>query len=320
MKMKFFFSVAFLGLLAWESTAQNSTYTNYIARYRDVAIKEMRQHGIPASITMAQGLLESAAGESELAKKANNHFGIKCTSDWKGPSVKKDDDRKDECFRKYAHPEESFDDHSQFLKRDRYSSLYSLKPTDYKGWAHGLRSAGYATDPHYATKLIKLIDEYDLHELDLIALGKQAVKEKNSTLETVSPLGGDEIYEKYKIYSHPNRKLPCVVVFEGDNIADIARRYDISLDRLLRYNDLRYDTPLIPGQFIFLKSKPTKSYTEVYTVQQGDTMYKIAQKMGMELKYLYTRNNIAPGTEPEAGTELYLRYNNPQTNRPWYKK
>ncbi len=141
-------------------------YLEYIAKYRDIAIKEMKQHGIPASITLAQGLLESGAGQSKLAKRANNHFGIKCHNDWKGRKFRHDDDKRKECFRKYGNAKDSFKDHSLFLKKSRYAFLFNLQTTDYRGWANGLRKAGYATDPNYPAKLIKIIEDYELHKYD----------------------------------------------------------------------------------------------------------------------------------------------------------
>ncbi|MDD4819476.1 MAG: glucosaminidase domain-containing protein [Flavobacteriales bacterium] len=144
----------------------NDSYLKYIEQYRSIAIRQMQKEGIPASIIMAQALLESSAGNSFLAVKANNHFGIKCTSDWNGPSIRKDDDKRNECFRKYSKVEDSFTDHSAFLKRDRYASLYKIPSTDYKNWARGLKAAGYATDSQYAEKLIRLIENYSLHTLD----------------------------------------------------------------------------------------------------------------------------------------------------------
>ncbi len=157
------------------SQSRQASYDAYIEQYAPIAQQQMKEHGIPASITLAQGLLESGAGKSELARNANNHFGIKCTSDWKGEGYSHDDNKKGECFRKYDNPAESFEDHSKFLLRDRYASLFELKPTDYKGWANGLRRCGYATDPQYGPKLIKIIEDYDLAQYDK-AGGKTVVR------------------------------------------------------------------------------------------------------------------------------------------------
>ncbi len=164
------------------SQSRQASYDAYIEQYASIAQQQMKEHGIPASITLAQGLLESGAGKSELARNANNHFGIKCTSDWKGEGYSHDDNKKGECFRKYSNVAESFEDHSKFLLRDRYASLFELKPTDYKGWANGLRRCGYATDPQYGPKLIKIIEDYDLAQYDKGG-GKTIVRVKSSSAD-----------------------------------------------------------------------------------------------------------------------------------------
>ena len=154
-----------LAALVMQAQSKNQAYLDYIAQYSDLAIEQQRKHKVPAAITMAQGILESAAGRSELAVKANNHFGIKCTSDWQGRTINKDDDKANECFRRYARVENSYEDHSLFLLRKRYESLFALPIGDYKGWAHGLKACGYATDPKYPEKLIQLIELYELDKL-----------------------------------------------------------------------------------------------------------------------------------------------------------
>ena len=168
MKKKIYITILFLQLtlvLYGQSYTQADIY-NYIDTYASVAVEKMNQHGIPASITLAQGILESGAGQSDLAKFANNHFGIKCHNDWSGQTYHKDDDAKDECFRKYKSPQESFEDHSHFLKKNRYAELFTLERTDYKAWAKGLKKAGYATNPQYAERLVKIIEDYQLYRFD----------------------------------------------------------------------------------------------------------------------------------------------------------
>lgn len=153
-------------IAAQKPTGSKFTAEDYIRMYEKLAIRQMKKHGIPASITLAQGILESANGNSDLARNANNHFGIKCTTDWGGKSYYKDDDEPNSCFRKYPNVESSYEDHSDFLKRKRYAALFSLKRTDYKGWAHGLKKAGYATNPKYPELLINLIERYSLYKYD----------------------------------------------------------------------------------------------------------------------------------------------------------
>lgn len=304
-------------------SAQTTTqaYKDYIEKYKATAVKQMRENRIPASIIMAQALLESGAGRSELSVKANNHFGIKCTSEWTGKTIRKDDDRKNECFRKYDHPEESYHDHSLFLKRDRYASLYDLDPTDYAAWAKGLKAAGYATDPLYAEKLIRLIENYSLHTLDIegaaympAAPGIQVPGSQTGATATTTA-------DRNAMYRHANKGIMYVVAFEGDTVEDIATRFKVSVDKLLMYNELRYDSPLMPGQYVFLAPKKTKGAEDFYTVGEDDTMYLIAQKTGITVKTLYDKNRIKQGVEPPVGTKLYLKRTMPRKQAVnWYNK
>lgn len=297
----FLVAVSLLGLRG-QNTSQ--AYRDYIEKYKDIAVRQMRSERIPASIILAQGLLESAAGTSFLAVEANNHFGIKCTSDWTGKSVRKDDDRRNECFRKYEQVEDSYRDHSAFLKRDRYASLYSLDPTDYQAWAKGLKAAGYATDPLYAEKLIRLIENYSLHELDLQGAEQGLVVSADTAhAGAVSSFSAD----CDAIYRHANKGMLYVVAFPGDTPWDIAQRFDVPLKKILDYNELRYDSQLIPGQYLFLVKKKTSGAEPFYTVAQGDTMYSIAQKLGMTVESLYAKNRIKAGVQPPVGTKLYLK-------------
>lgn len=302
--------IALSGACAFaQSTSQ--AYKDYIEKYKDVAVRQMQAERIPASIIMAQGLLESAAGKSYLAVNANNHFGIKCTPDWKGKTILKDDDRKNECFRKYEHAEESYRDHSAFLKRDRYASLYTLEPTDYKAWAKGLKAAGYATDPLYAEKLIRLIDTYSLHTLDIqgapgiMPPGETAVLDGSAQPMVVT---GDP----NAMFRHANKGMLYAVAFPGDTPLTISERFKVPLKKILDYNELRYDSQLIPGQYVFLVKKKTSGAEDFYTVQPGDTMYLIAQKTGMTVESLYTKNRIKAGEQPPVGAKLYLKRNIPR--------
>lgn len=214
---------------------KNASYTEvvriYIDNYSEIAKEEMVQYGIPASITLAQGILESGAGRSALSKKSNNHFGIKCHKGWTGQRVYHDDDELQECFRKYKDPKYSFRDHSLFLtQRSRYEELFSYKKNDYKSWAKGLRKAGYATDPKYPQKLINIIETYQLYSYDVEVLGKKNKRKKEKS-------------SKVKTYS----------VQKGDTLYSISRKFDITIDALKRYNGLVSNTISI-GQELYVHS------------------------------------------------------------------
>jgi flagellum-specific peptidoglycan hydrolase FlgJ len=216
------------------SKSITATTTDYIEKFAPIAVREMHKYKIPASITLAQGILESGSGRSPLAIRSNNHFGIKCHKGWKGKSVTHDDDEIGECFRKYKHPETSYKDHSQFLiSRKRYARLFTLKPTDYKGWAYGLKRAGYATDKKYPAKLIGLIRKYNLDKYD-------RAFEPESTVESYSTTQSDETTNLY------------YKVVKGDTLYSIARKFKTSVKRLKRLNNLRGNTISI-GQELQLK-------------------------------------------------------------------
>lgn len=294
-------------------TGQNASYTAYVKQYRDIAIRQMNKEGIPASIIMAQALLESGAGTSYLAREANNHFGIKCNSQWRGESIKKDDDRKNECFRKYDQVEDSYSDHSAFLKRERYASLYELPITDYKSWAHGLKAAGYATDPAYGDKLIRIIETYHLYELDNVTLDAPAVEEAVAVEDNPAvSIPVALAVSSMQLLTHKNKNLPYVQVGEGDSIEKIASHYRKSVADLLQYNDMNYDDTLSVGDIIFLSPKRNKGAVKYYTIAQGDTMYSISQRLGMTLESLYLKNRLQVGAMPPVGTRLYLQRNIPR--------
>jgi len=222
----------------FEKNYSNNLSSNtlaYVNRYKHIAIEDMELYKIPASITLAQGILESGSGKSHLALKSNNHFGIKCHKDWKGKSVKHNDDRKRECFRKYAHPEESFDDHSKFLtSRNRYASLFKLREDDYKGWAKGLKKAGYATDRKYPKKLIAIIEDYHLYDYDNLVLSYHKKRRKGR--------------KEYKIVASSNR---YIVVNKGDTLYSIARKNSVSVSEIKSINGLKSNEISI-GQKLFL--------------------------------------------------------------------
>lgn len=260
----------------------------YIDEFKGIAVREMRLYGIPASITLAQGILESGDGTSRLATEANNHFGIKCHEDWEGGRIYHDDDAKNECFRKYKHAEESYRDHSEFLRtRSRYASLFELEKTDYKGWAKGLKKAGYATSPTYADALINLIETNHLHELDLRGLDGELTPE-------------DRIV-------HLENGAKYVQLLEGETLEDLSVLYKRSVKKLLKYNDWTYEVKLAKDDRVYIRSKKGKGDSKTYTVKSGETMHSISQREGISLKCLYWRNRKPVGWQPNAGDALRLR-------------
>jgi LysM repeat protein len=280
------------------SQTSSLKYLQYIEKYRDVAVEQMLKWKVPASITLAQGLLESAAGQSTLATKGNNHFGIKCHG-WTGRTVYRDDDKKNECFRAYASAYDSFEDHSRFLATgQRYSGLFKLKITDYKGWARGLKAAGYATNPRYAESLIDIIENYNLAQYDRArSYDKHAVGHQRD----VAQLHPIYIYNKnYYLYAR-----------QGDTFRSIADEIGISYRKLARYNERDKRDALEPGEVVWLKKKQKKAPKEYkrvpHTVQAGESMYTIAQKYGIRLKSLYKLNRLTPDYNIQVGDQLRLR-------------
>ncbi len=269
----------------------------YVEQYKNIAITEMHNYRIPASITLAQGILESEFGNSYLATAANNHFGIKCHKDWNGLSVRKDDDAKDECFRKYASAVDSYEDHSLFLsKRGRYSSLFELKMTDYKSWAKGLKKAGYATNPQYAHQLIKLIDNYDLNRFDT---GEPLSEEQYA--ETVEKERQEQIF-------YYNR-IKTIVFTYGVTPKQVADAYNIDIDRLCKYNDVKRSDFFPADAKIYLQPKRGKGpiNKRQHLVEANQTMRDIAQLYGIKLEKLYKLNQMLPGTQPQKGELINLR-------------
>lgn len=293
------------------SPAPDGTYEQYIEKYSGTAIAEMNRTGVPASITLAQGLLESAAGQSALAVKANNHFGIKCHSDWSGKKMYRDDDAKDECFRVYPNAEASFRDHSDFLRyRDRYKGLFELESTDYKGWAQGLKDAGYATDPKYASKLVKVIEEYKLYRFD----DGTAVPEKPLVLEKpveVQPFKAKEIYHfKLARTVYEINGVPCIYAVEGDEYATIAANNGLFLKELLSFNDLKKSEDLRPGDIVYLRPKKARGArgVEKYIVDKDEeTLRGISQRFGVKMAALRRLNKRPADYDPVEGDTILLR-------------
>lgn len=268
---------------------RSKKYNDYIEKYSSVATHHMKEYKIPASITLAQGLLESGAGDSSLATQGNNHFGIKCGGDWRGASMKKTDDRPNECFRKYKHAEESYHDHSLFLtQRDRYSSLFRLQMTDYKGWARGLQSAGYATDKAYANKLIKLIEDYELYLFDNAKVSSGKKKDKDKPLWTVeTPSTPKRTRTPYITHG-----LVYVIAERGDSYESIARDLDFKVKELYKYNEVPENFPLAEGELVYLEKKKRRADKPYYehVVKVGESMYSISQRYGIQVKKLYKMN------------------------------
>ena len=279
--------------LAIQAQPRNKQYESYIKKYRELAVEEMKKYHIPASITLAQGLLESGAGKSELARKSNNHFGIKCGGDWRGKTVSHDDDARGECFRAYKHPKDSYEDHSKFLVgRPRYASLFKLKITDYKGWARGLKKAGYATNPRYADQLIGIIELYELYKYDEKNYLKWVKKNPNPHQTYIA---NDLLY---------------IVVRAGDSWKSISQEFDISQKKLRKYNDLYKGYALQVGDILYLEQKNKRADEDhiVHVLRAGESMYSIAQKYGIRLKNLYKLNKMhEDDPTPEVGTILRLR-------------
>lgn len=294
---------------------------NYIQQYKDIAIDKMRSHGIPASITLAQGCLESGDGLSELAVNANNHFGIKCHKEWNGPTFYKvDDDPGESCFRKYKRAEESYKDHSDFLRyRDRYAFLFDLEVTDYKGWAHGLKKAGYATNPQYAQLLIKIIEDYALYQYDQEALSKgrreDVLPPSPAQLEAIKKLKPTKRSYWYK-YSK-NRTLyvrngvTYILSNDGDTYASIAKEYNLFKGEILSFNDLKGDTPLRPGTIVYIEKKKRKAmkHLEIHVVEGDESLYDISQRYGVRLGSLIKYNKLRSPNDISPDDQIYLRRN-----------
>ncbi|PZX65567.1 glucosaminidase domain-containing protein [Hydrotalea sandarakina] len=351
MKLFGFLFFFFMGLQT--AMAQTDKTIAYINEYKDIAIQEMIRTGVPASITLAQGILESSCGQSDLCKKSNNHFGIKCKNDWTGDRVFHDDDLKHECFRSYPNAAASFQDHSNFLKnRPYYQSLFQLDPTDYEGWAYGLKKAGYATEKDYAQRLIELIQRYHLNDYTVIALNKEkqqqnivqasAVEKENNTLN--KPLPNNENIENafesdnnqsiVKVNewqkqpaiettvsekaSYPEgiftiNHLKVIYATKGTALLSIANQYQINLSRLLEYNDLENEDILQKSQLIFLEKKLKKGSKDFHTVKNNEDLYTICQVEGVRLENILQYNKLEKTMQPLPGEKIYLRFPAPTT-------
>ena len=321
-----------LGLSASAQREAGSPQERYISRYASIAVNEMYRSGVPASITLAQGIIESRSGQSALAAEGNNHFGIKCHNSWKGRTMLVDDDRKNECFRVYDSPEESFRDHSDFLRyRDRYKFLFDFQTTDYKSWAYGLKQAGYATDPSYATKLIKCVEDYHLSRYDRRTVA-EALAEGGAEAE--QPVTQDELEgipdsplkieagelfrgkagEEYRfslsrtLYSRNG--VPFIYAVEGETYASIAKSNHLLLREILKFNDLPGGGELHAGDIVYLepkKSKTVRGLDKYIVGEEGETFHGICQRFAVKEKAIRKLNNLPAQYVPREGDEIILR-------------
>ena len=303
MRKIFLFIAISMYISAFSQIKWNSAYQQYIDQYKDIAIEQMMRYHIPASITLAQGLLESGAGRSELTRNSNNHFGIKCNNNWTGRRTYHDDDAKNDCFRVYDSAYDSYEDHSKFLSSNqRYRPLFQLKPTDYKGWAKGLKACGYATSPVYAEKLVEIIQLYKLYQFDS-AKGydhfmAQRTKDQNpngASLHTI------------KIFN----KNYYIIARRGDTFKSIGQEVGISYRKIAKYNERNRKDQLQEGEVIWLKKKQSKAPKDykgrLHYVRSGESMYSIAQQYGIRLKKLYKMNKLSPDYQIKVGDGLRLR-------------
>jgi hypothetical protein len=334
----------FLGFTVSAQREAGSPQERYISRYASIAVNEMYRSGVPASITLAQGIIESRSGQSALAVDGNNHFGIKCHNSWKGRTMLADDDRRNECFRVYDSAEESFRDHSDFLRyRDRYKFLFDFQTTDYKSWAYGLKQAGYATDPSYAAKLIQCVEDYDLARYDRMTVS-EALAEGGADAEP--PVSQDELEgipdsplkieageifrgkagEEYRfslsrtLYSRNG--VPFVYAVEGETYASIAKNNHLLLREILKFNDLSGDGELRAGDVVYLEPKKNKTVRglDKYIVgEEGETFHGICQRFAVKEKAIRKLNGLPAGYQPKEGDELLLRPV-PKLKMPWKKK
>lgn len=300
--MRYIFNIllCFWGLaaLAQDEVKPKLTVEQYIEKYSALAVEEMYRSHIPASITLAQGILESGNGNSRLATQANNHFGIKCKASWTGQTMYEDDDAPQECFRKYDAAIDSYRDHSDFLMNNkRYAFLFDLDSKDYKGWAYGLKKAGYATNPQYPELLITFIEKHGLHKYDEIKRSEEEEKEQAEEKAQIVKTYGKEIMIN---------GVPAITAKANESFAQIALNYDIKVYQLYKYNDLQKDDECHEGDTIFLKNKKNKAEIETCVFGKGDNTHKISQRYAVKLEKILSRNNLVLNQQPAVGQVIYL--------------
>lgn len=325
-------------LFSFQGMAQQSELVkNYIYQYKDLAITEMQRTGVPASIKLAQGILETMAGTSDLVLRSNNHFGIKCKSTWTGETVKHNDDERGECFRKYPTSEQSYKDHSDFLKANqRYAFLFQLDPTDYSGWAWGLKKAGYATNPRYAMALIKTIEDYGLQEYSFIAMGR--IPDKATDLANVNPVPAEDkavavtdkpvkkeelppvdksntaVKTEEQVSSDPGypkgvfriNETKVIYVPKGSSYLAIAKEYDVDLSKIFEFNEIPRAEEVDRDRLIYLQRKRKTGNSEYHTVQPGESLHDIAQREAIRMESLLELNWLRAGEVPAVGEQLSL--------------
>lgn len=323
---------SFLIFASAQLPAQNKISTEqYIEKYKNLAEAEMLRTGVPAAITLAQGILESGSGQSELALHSNNHFGIKCKAEWTGDTYYHDDDERNECFRSYPTPEDSYRDHSDFLKnRQNYQSLFKLSVTDYKSWAYGLKRAGYATEKNYPQMLIKVIEDNNLQQYTFAALQKENADEaqyasqddnaadanENAALTVSNTVAfpaqtqAEPALQTAAIYPEnvfTINQTKVVYAKAGTSLFALASNHDISYGKLLEFNELKNVDVLQQDQLIFLAKKPKRGAKNIHVVQSGETIESIAQMEGVQLQSLFEYNKMNKGMQPKTGEKIYLR-------------
>ncbi len=297
------------------------TPVQYVELYKDFAIREMKRMGVPAAITLAQGILETESGNSILVKKSNNHFGIKCKTSWTGGGVSHDDDAIGECFRQYKTAAESYRDHSNFLRgNSRYAFLFKLDITDYKGWANGLKKAGYATNPKYPQILIKQIEQYNLQQYTLLAAGEtpkfdvgnyeddkeEPVTAQKNIAEEKNQTPDESILDiNDKVVSVNGNK--CVFAGKGTSLLVVATKNNVALSKLLSFNELAEDGMLTKDQFVYLEKKSKTGDRDFYTATGNESLYDIAQKMGIQLQYMLDYNKLYGKETVALGRKIYLK-------------
>lgn len=324
-----FILTVLLSVTVWSQGSTNRAYWAYIEKYKDLAMEQQEKYKIPASIKLAQALLESGAGRSRLAVEANNHFGIKTPGGWTGPYIRVDDDRPKEKFRKYRSVRESYEDHSQFLLKPRYKRLFTYKITDYKAWAKGLKACGYATSRTYASSLIRIIEMYSLHKYDKQKPGKYIDDEEKALYNARGKKGKISTCYLRRLSKNKIRasKIPhffrnhqvtrnnsnyFIVVQPGDDLATICQATGLSIKEIFKYNDLDNSYTLTIGDILYLRKKKKKASKEfkdkTHIVQPGESMYGISQMYGIRMKSLYKLNKLSPRKyEIQVGDVLKLR-------------
>ncbi len=304
-KLKLFILAIFL-LSAGSLLAQPADLiVSYISTYKEFAVAEMQRTGVPASITLAQGIYETTAGTSDLVLASNNHFGIKCKNTWTGESVRHDDDLRQECFRKYSSALDSYKDHSDFLRTgQRYAFLFKIDPIDYRSWAYGLKQAGYATSPKYPMSLIKLIEDYNLNEYTLLALqqprkeviGKGVIDADVTITAKVYPEGMFKINDTRVVYA-----------VQGSSLLAIAKQYDVDYVKIFEFNEMKETDLLERSQLIYLQKKNKTGMKNFHVVEKSETLYDIAQAEGIRLENLCELNFCKTTDIPMPGEKLNLK-------------